>query len=141
MVTRTATTANYKLTLDVGPTETMYTPAEVKAKHPKTGEVMIGGGSMNMGGSMAMGAMTRHLEVHVKALATGKVVTNVMPSISLTDTTSMGMAKKVDVVTMEGIGEGVSDFHYGNNVTLTAGQTYSVVVVIKGEKATFSFKA
>ena len=36
-ITKTATTPGYSLTLAVGPTEMMYTPAQVKAKHPTTG--------------------------------------------------------------------------------------------------------
>jgi hypothetical protein len=140
VVTRHATTATYALTLRVGPTEAMYTPAQVKAKHPKTGEVMIRGGSMNMGG-MGMGGMTRHLEVHIASRATGKVITNVTPSISLTDTKGMAMASKVNAIAMEGVSAGVADLHYGDNVQLTVGHAYKVVVTIKGEKATFSFTA
>jgi hypothetical protein len=139
-ITRTATTATYKLTLNVGPVETMYTQAEVKAKHPTSGEVMVGS---SMGGGMPMGAANRHLEVHVVSRATGKVVTNAEPTITLTDANAMGMGKaqKVNAMAMEGIGQGVADLHYGDNVKLTAGHVYKVVVAVKGEKATFSFKA
>lgn len=42
---------------------------------------------------------------------------------------------------MYGIAEGRSDLHDGNNVKLTAGYVYEVVVTVKGEKATFSFTA
>src|SRR5580692_5372611 len=49
VVTRHAVTASYKLTLEVGPTETMYTLAQEKTKHPRSGEVMLGNASM-MGG-------------------------------------------------------------------------------------------
>ena len=140
VITRTATTTTYKLTLNVGPVETMYTQADVKAKHPTSGEVMVGS---SMGGGMSKGAANRHLEVHVTARATGKVVTNVMPTIVLTDANSMGMGmpEKVNAMAMEGIGEGVADLHYGDNVKLTLGHVYKVVVTVKGEKATFSFKA
>jgi hypothetical protein len=136
------TTATYKLTLDVGPVETMYTQAELKAKHPTRGEVMVGG-SMAMG-DMSMSGANRHLEVHVASRSTGKVVTNAQPAIVLTDTTSMGrmtMAQKVNAMAMQGIGEGIADLHYGDNVKLTAGHVYKVVVTVKGEKATFSFTA
>ena len=142
VITRHATTASYKLTLAVGPTEAMYTMDEVKAKHPKSGEVMVGA-SMSMGG-MSMGKANRHLEVHVASRATGKVVTNASPTITLTDTSAMGgmaMSQKVEAMAMQGIGEGVADLHYGNNVKLTAGHVYKVVVTVKGEKANFSFKA
>jgi hypothetical protein len=139
-IVRHATTATFAFTLHVGPTEAMYTPAEVKAKHPTTGEVMVSGGSMSMGG-MGMGGMSRHLEVHIASRATGKVVTNVKPMISLVETGDMAMTTKVNAVAMQGVGSGISDFHYGNNVQLQAGHSYKVVVTIKGEKATFSFKA
>ena len=134
-------TASYSLTLSVGPKETMYTAAEVKAKHPTSGEVMLDDG-MSMGG-MAMGAGNRHLEVQIKSRTTNKVL-SLMPSITLTDTTAMSgmaMAVKLHVMAMYGVKEGMSDLHYGNNVKLTAGHIYKVVVIVKGEKATFSFKA
>jgi hypothetical protein len=142
VIVRSATTGTYKLTLHVGPVETMYTQAELKAKHPTSGEVMVGD-SMNMGG-MSMGTANRHLEVHVASRATGKVVSGVTPKIVLTDTSAMGgmaTTTKVNAMAMEGIGEGVADLHYGDNVKLTAGHTYKVVVKVKGEKATFTFKA
>jgi hypothetical protein len=140
LITRTASTGSYKLTVSVGPLEPMYTQAQVKASHPKEGEVMVGSG----GTGMAMGKTNRHLEVHVKSRATGKAVTNVKPSITLADTSAMSgmaMSDKVDVVAMEGIGEGAADLHYGNNVKLTAGHMYKVVVTVKGEKASFTFRA
>jgi len=66
------TTASYTLTLSVGPKETMYTAAEVKARHPMSGEVMLDD-SMSMGG-MSMGAGNRHLEVQVKSRQTNKIL-------------------------------------------------------------------
>jgi len=101
--------------------------------------VMVGD-SMSMGG-MSTGAANRHLEVQVASRATGRVVTNVRPSITLTDTSGARMAGKVNAMAMQGIGAGVADLHYGDNVELTAGHLYKVAVTVKGEKATFSFKA
>ena len=135
-------TASYSLTLSVGPKETMYTVAEVKAKHPTSGEVMLDD-SMAMGG-MSMGAGNRHLEVQVKSRKTNRVLSLKPSSITLTDTSAMSgmaMADKLHVMAMYGVNEGMSDLHYGNNVKLTAGHMYKVVVIVKGEKATFSFKA
>jgi hypothetical protein len=142
VITRTATTPTYKLTLSVGPVEKMYTAAEVKAKHPTDGEVMVGH-SMSTGG-MSMGDANRHLEVHVDSRATGKVVPNAQPTIALTDTNGMSgtaMFEKVNAMAMQGVGEGVGDLHYGDNVKLIPGHRYKVVVKVKGEKATFTFKA
>ncbi len=73
-IKQAATTAHYRLELQFGPTEKMFTAAEVAAKHPADGEVMVGGKmSMAVGGmSMDMGD-TRHLEVHVYALDSGRL--------------------------------------------------------------------
>jgi uncharacterized membrane protein len=141
-ITRHANTKTYALTLGVGPLEAMYTPAEVKAKHPTSGEVMVGG---SMGGSgMSMGTGNRHLEVHIRSRATGKVVLDVVPTIGLRDKTamsSMPMTVKLSVVAMEGVSAGAADFHYGNIVKLTVGHLYEVVVTVKRETASFTFRA
>jgi hypothetical protein len=136
------TTATYKLTLSVGPVEKMYTAEDVRTKHPASGEVMIGH-AMTMEG-MTMDDANRHLEVHVLSRTTRKVVTNARPTITLTDTSAMGgmaMSEKVNAMAMQGIGEGTADLHYGDNVKLAVGHVYKVVVTVKGEKATFSFRA
>jgi len=141
-ITRHATTKSYALTLGVGPVEAMYTPAEVKAKHPTSGEVMVGG-SMS-GSGMSMGTGNRHLEIQIRSRATGKVATGVVPTIGLHDKTAMSdmaMTVKVPVVAMQGIGEGAADLHYGNTVKLTAGHVYDVVVIMKRESASFTFRA
>jgi hypothetical protein len=136
------TTASYTLTLSVGPKETMYTAAEVKARHPTSGEVMLDD-SMSMGG-MSMGAGNRHLELQVKSRTTNHVLSLMPSSITLADTTAisgMAMTDKLHVMAMYGIAEGMSDLHYGNNVKLTAGHMYKVVATVKGEKASFTFRA
>jgi hypothetical protein len=43
----------------------------------------------------------------------------------------------VPVAVMQGVGEGASDLHYGNNVNLKTGQKVTVVVTLKGRKAVF----
>lgn len=138
-ISKQATTASYKLTLNVGVLEPMYTQAQVKAKHPKTGEVMLSGMMSSSMHSM-MGALERHLEIHIRSRTSGAVVTNVTPTIELTDEMTHNMAQKLDVVAMEGIGQGTADLHYGNNVSLSVGHTYRVTVVVHGETATFTFK-
>ena len=142
-ITRSATTESYKLSLAVGPNETMYTQAQAKSMHLKSGEVMIG--STSMAPSMAMkGQNLRHLELQVRSRATGAVVTNVTPQMTLTDTSGTGMSMsgtKVDAMAMQGIGKGLADRHYGNNVSLKLGDSYKLNVVVHGEKASFTFKA
>jgi len=71
-----AQTAHYRLMLQIGPEEKMYSKAEVARLHPTSGEVMVSGamGGMSMHGGMAMDM--RHLEVHVYDRASGKVMTS-----------------------------------------------------------------
>lgn len=137
MVTRHATTKTYSLTLNVGPMEPMYTPAQVKAKHPKSGEVMLGGDMMSV---MGKGSV-RHLELHIRSRRTGAVV-QVMPIIELTDlSVKHAMTAALPVVKMRGLWMGMGDIHYGNNVALHVGHTYRVTTGVKSESARFSFKA
>ena len=131
-----ATTANYRLELQIGPTEKMFTPANVAAQHPAEGEVMVGGKmSMATGGmSMDMGD-TRHLEVHVYALDSGTVVTNAHVAIAVTGANPKKV-EDVSVAKMYGIKEGPPDTHYGNDVSLPPG-SYSIEVTVNREKADF----
>ncbi len=85
------------------------------------------------------GAYVRHLEVHICSRTTGKVVQNAQPTITVVDHTSKGMAERVSVAEMEGIGAGVADLHYGNNITMPAMHRYTVTVILNGQKAIFSF--
>jgi hypothetical protein len=128
---------SYVFALDLGSVETMYTPAEVKAKHPKSGEVMLSG---SMTGGMAGMTMSssgeRHLEVHI-CTSGGAVYTKGHPTITIDDSTSKNPMMMVPVATMEGIGEGISDFHYGNNVELTTGHHITVTVTLNGRSAVF----
>ena len=120
----------YLFALSIGPTETMYTPAEVKSKHPKTGEVMLAG--KMVGGMAGMDMSTgpqRHLEVHI-CKSGGQVVTDAHPTITVN-------GAMVPVAVMEGVGQGVADYHYGNNVNLKTGQKVTVVVKLNGQTAVF----
>jgi len=134
-VGRNATTKSYSFTLSIGMSEQMWTPAQVKAKHPKTGEVMLKGTMSGMGG-MSMGGSLRHLEVHIKSLATGAVVAGAYPTITALDITAKdAMPVTVPYSEMEGVTEGAADLHYGNNVDLVGGHTYKVTVTLHGESA------
>jgi hypothetical protein len=124
-------TGPYVFALTIGPEETMYTPAQVKSKHPKTGEVMLAGEMV--GGMAGMDMSTgpqRHLEVHI-CTTSGRVVTGAHPSITVN-------GAMVPVAVMEGVGEGTADYHYGNNVSLKAGQKANVVVKLNGTTAVFA---
>lgn len=136
VVSAEAQTAHYRLMLQIGPQEKMYSKDDVAKMHPTSGETMASG--TMAGGGMAMGGMTsdtRHLEVHAYNKASGKVVTDAKCGITVTS----GATKKstiIDVAAMYGVKEGPSDWHYGNNVDMPAG-SYTVTVVVNGEKAVF----
>jgi hypothetical protein len=132
-------TKSYEFALTLGPFQQMYSPAQVKAKHLKNGEVMVSGQMMGMHGAMSS---QRHLEVHICARSTGKVVTGAHPTITFADLTAKGKMKMemVPVAAMYGVKQGPSDYHYGNNVSVTPGHTYQVTVKLGGQTATFKVK-
>lgn len=129
-----ATTATYRFALHVGMPEMMYTRAQERKLHPKSGEVMLGG-KMMMG--MKMGGSTRHLEVHICLRNTRAVVTNATPRIMLKDDTAKGMPMNVPVAVMQGVRAGAADLHYGNNVPMPGGHRFTVTVTLRGQKAVF----
>lgn len=136
---QTTSTKSYVFKLSIGMSERMWTPAQVRAKHPKTGEVMVMG---SMGGAMSMGGSERHVEVHITSRATGKVVVGAHPSIYVVDTeVKNAMSIKVTVAAMQGVLSGAADLHYGNNVRLVAGHAYNVTITLKGERTVFRMKA
>ena len=134
--TPAATTRHYVVLAMVERSQAMYTPAQVKAKHPKAGEVMLSGGSMGAGATgMAAAKSTRHLEVKICSRRTGRVVSG-HPKISLQDLSmSKAAARAVPAAAMKGIGESGRDLHYGNNVPIVAGHDYALAVRIGGERA------
>jgi hypothetical protein len=136
---QTVTTKSYVFKLTLGMSEQMWTQAQVRTKHPKTGEVMLMG---SMSGGMSMGGSARHLEVHIVSRATSKVVAGAHPTITALDTTvKNAMTVKVPVAEMEGVTEGAADLHYGNNVHLISGHTYKITVRLNDERAVFHIKA
>ena len=126
-----AKTSHYRFAVSLPVMQTMYTAAQVKSKHPTSGEVMLGG-AVSMMHTMAMGS-GRHLEVQICSRATGKVVIGASPAIQLTDAKSM--TTNVPVVEMEGIGMGSADYHYGNDVAVTVGSRIKVTVKLHSEHA------
>ena len=88
--------------LSIGPTETMYTPSEVKSKHPTTGEVMLAG--KMVGGMAGMDMSTggqRDLEVYICNTG-GTVVTGADPTITVN-------GRLLPVAVMEGVGVDLKD--------------------------------
>ncbi len=144
-ITQAAETPRYRMVLDVGPREAMYTPAQVQAHHPRNGEVMLRGQMGNMGnmgkmgkmGNMGSSASTRHLEVHICNRSTGKVATNLQPVITLVDNSAANMTNRVPSATMQGTTSGAADLHYGNNVIMPASRRFTVTVAVGDQHATF----
>jgi hypothetical protein len=146
---RLASTASYNLVAEIGSIQAMYTPAQVAAQHPNTGEEMFSGtmtmppgmdpSQMDMGNMPAMNIPPEwhHLEVHVFDKKTGNVVKTVAPVITVTDDAT-GKVQQVPLVVMQGVVEGPGDYHYGNNVDLPNGK-YTVTAVIGSETANFDF--
>ena len=135
---QTKSTRSYVFKLSIGMAERMWTAAQVRNKHPRTGEVMVMG---SMGGAMSMGGSQRHVEVHISSRATGKVVMGAHPTISAIDTVKNAMMIKVPIAAMEGVTSGAADLHYGNNVQLVPGHTYRVTITLKGERTAFRIRA
>lgn len=146
-VSVSSTTGAYKLTLMIGPLEHMYTRKQYNKTHPKHGEIMISG-TMVMGGMSGMGGMgmdtpNHHLELHVLDRMSGHVVSNAMVSISYQPVVKKGQMpvkpSKLPIAVMMGIGKGMSDLHYGNNVYMSR-SAYHVWVHVNKAQAEFTVK-
>ena len=130
-----AATASYRLALQIGPQEEMYLASEVKARHIKTGEIMLGG-EMAMIDHRPAGTKIYHLEVHI-CTRSGAVVTKLTPLIVVDDPGIRMMSMNVPSAIMVGVGEPISDYHYGNDLVLKPGDRVTVKVTVKGQRALF----
>ena len=128
----TATTASYRMAGSIGAQEEMYLPSEVKARHIKDGEIMLGG-QMSMV-EKTPGTKAFHLEVHI-CNRDGTVAKGLRPAIVL------GASTKVPAAIMVGIGEPMTDYHYGNDVALKPGARVTVKVTVKGQTAVLHLTA
>lgn len=142
-VTVPVTAGSYRLTLVIGPMEPMYTMAQYQRTHPKTGEIMLRGAMVMGKAGMGMGMPNRHLELHVLNLRTMRVVTDAMVSITYQPVAPMGaMAMRpqnVPPTLMVGIGKGMSDAHFGNNVYMPRGE-YRIVAHVNNAHATYDVR-
>jgi hypothetical protein len=134
--THLALTHSYRFVLRIGHVENMYMPYQVRASHPKNGEVMLRGRMV-----MPTHGPLHHLEVHICKRTTHVVVTNADPTIVLLDNTVHGRPKKLPVAVMQGIGAGRADLHYGNNVAMPHHHRYTITVACNGQRATFHLTA
>ncbi|MEI8106130.1 MAG: hypothetical protein WCH31_09895 [Actinomycetes bacterium] len=124
----TASTASYRMALVIGKQEEMYLASEVKARHIKTGEIMLGG-EMAMVDMPPAGTKVFHLEVHI-CTPSGAVVTKLTPRIVAGKTV-------LPAAIMVGVGAPISDYHYGNDIALKPGAALTVTVAVKGQTAVF----
>src|SRR2546430_2656708 len=141
-----ATTASYHMALQIGPVEQMLTEAQATTTgHPMQGEVMLRGQmvtlpGMSMGsdarGGMSAPVEDRHLEVHICSRTTGQVVRDAQPVITVVDNSTGGTSQHVPVAVMVGAGQARHDLHYGNNVVMLPGHTFTVLVAVGPEQAT-----
>jgi hypothetical protein len=100
---------------------------------PANAEVMLGGTM-----TMVDGPSAQHLEIHICQKGGGQVVTAADPTIVFMDVSSGGTTP-INVATMQGVGAGQSDLHYGNNVSAPVGHRFVVTVTVHGETAMLSF--
>ncbi len=138
---QTHTTSAHVFVLHLGPRESMLmlSPGEAKAKHITTGELMVGG-TMSMGtnsGTIGGDMTTRHLEIHICRRVSGTVVTDARPSITVSPSPGGGTGR-IPVAAMEGVTAGIADLHYGNNVALRRGATYTITVRLGNDSASFT---
>jgi hypothetical protein len=138
------TVGKYVMASIAGPNEAMYTVAQARTLHPKTGEIMISGQMIGKGGSsMSMGATSvmRHIEVHICSKATGKAMVGAQPLMSIKDLSRGSMMTKLRVAEMQGLNRNPADTHYGNNVTVIPGHHYQIQTTLNGQTGTFQFTA
>jgi hypothetical protein len=151
-VSLTERTASHTVLLHVVSPQNMYTPEQVKQQNPTDGEVMFSGtmvmppGQGSGGGSMAgmnMSNMSyppgwRHMEAHIYDRTTNRVIRDASPIMTVTNDQT-GQRTSVPSVTMQSVLDGASDLHYGNNVDLPSGHSYTASVQVGGDVATFHF--
>jgi hypothetical protein len=134
-IVQNTTTANYRLTLEIGPPETMLAMCQVTGS-AISGEVMVSG-QMTDTSPTSMQGTIYHMELHIYHIKTGATVVLPVHQIIITITNSSGLSRVVPIAEMFGVQDGVTDLHYGNNVQLTSGG-YIVGINVGGEKASFS---
>jgi hypothetical protein len=122
---------SYVVALRLGARMDMYLPDEVRERNIKKGQVMLGG-AMAMIDRVPPGTRIYDLQVRV-CTSSGAVVTQLKPKIVLQPAGEK--ARNVAVAMMAEVGKGLSDYHYGNDVTLKPGSRVTVTVTFKGNRA------
>jgi len=127
-----ATTQDYRVALRLGPPAQMISINQTLTAI--SGEVMVSGQISNV---TSMNMTDRYqLEVHVYNITSGAVVTAQNVTVQVVNHAT-NQSLTVPVITMYDVKVGPADTHFGNNVSLQPG-SYTVIVNINGEKATFN---
>ena len=79
------------------------------------------------------------LALYVSDATSGQPVNNAQVTITVTDNTANTSPQDIPVSTLEAVGKGAADFHYGNDVLMPPSRSYTVKVTVNGTPATFSF--
>jgi hypothetical protein len=128
----TATTADYRLELDIGPPADMLMMDQATGS-ATSGEVMLGGQMSPMG----MTGNTYHVELHVFNIKTGATEVFPLSSVHIMVSSPSDTKITVPIAEMFDIGQGPTDIHYGNNIELVAGN-YAVYTSVGSENALFN---
>ena len=99
-----------------------------------SGEVMVAG-QMS---PMSMTGNTYHLELHVYNIKTGATEVVPIDTVGVIVTSPSRTKTNIPISEMFDISQGATDFHYGNNLQLTAGN-YTVYTNVGSERALFNF--
>lgn len=129
--------ATISMTVNVGGMEPML--MEDQAAGATEGEIMpsMAGMEMPMMTMMDQGhPVNHHLEAHLYNAATGEPIMDQVPTISVRNQATGEEHMVADVVPMYGAEEGLSDWHYGNNVYLPDG-LYTITVSVGGQTSVF----
>ena len=141
-VMQTKAVGAYRVELHILPAEPFFSKQDVADKHVKEGMEIESGAAPVAPDSDSH--PNHHLIVHIFDKQSGKVVSDATVTMSFVALDGKGnpagMPTEVAVVVMQAIGKGPASTHYGNNVTMPAGQ-YDVTVTVNGKKAVFAVAA
>lgn len=90
-------------------------------------------------GRGAFAGVVHDLSLYVVDASSGQPVKNATVTISVTDNTANTPSQTLTVDTLEAVGKGASDLHYGSIVMMPPNRSYTVTVAVNGTPATFSF--
>src|SRR5438105_2543805 len=134
-MTRVERTPAYDVMLLIGPAQE---PSPLMAMQPdQSADMAMGHGPGMLSDQADQGMAVNHrLEVRITQATSGSVVTDVTPSIRVTDR-STGESRDLAQIMGMNTGMGAEDFRYGQNVFLPDGTYWVTVQLGRGETAQF----